>query len=66
MRVVEADRVRAEETVEIDQLSPVDRIKYVRAVALLEIDHDLETIKQDVLLDAFQDAGRVVILVVNW
>ncbi len=61
MRMIEADRHRAEEAVEIDQALIVDRIVQIRAAALLEIDHDLEAIEQDMLLETLQNAGCVVI-----
>ena len=51
MRMIEADRIRTEETVEIDQSLIVDRIMQIGAAAFLEIDDDLETIEQNVLLD---------------
>ena len=51
MRMIKPDRVRAEKAVEIDQLLIVRGIVKIRAVALLEIDHDPKTIEQDVLGD---------------
>ena len=42
MRMVEADRIRAEKTVEIDQPLIVGRVVKIRAVAFLEVDDDLK------------------------
>src|SRR5438067_2486299 len=61
MRMIETHRIRAEKSVEIDQALIVDRVVQIRAAAFFEIDHDLETIEQDVLLERFQDAGGTVI-----
>ncbi len=65
MRMIESDRIRAKEAVEIDQALVVDRVVQIGAAAFLEIDHDLEAIEQDVLLETFQDAGCVVIFILR-
>ena len=51
MGMIEANRIRAEKAVEIDQLPVVRCVEKVGAVALVEVNDDLESIEQDVLGD---------------
>src|SRR6266571_4161803 len=54
MRMVESDRHRAEKSVKINQSAIIDCVVQIRAAAFVEIDDDLETIEQDVLLDGVE------------
>jgi 4-hydroxy-tetrahydrodipicolinate reductase len=49
VRMIESNRIRAEETVEINQTVTGRSIKQIRAAAFFQIDHDLEAIEQHVL-----------------
>ena len=53
--MIVANRERAEKSVEIDQPRVARRIIYIRAAALLEIDDDLKTIEQNMLLDRVEE-----------
>ena len=69
--MVEADRDRAEKAVEVDQARVGRRIIQIRAAAFLEIDDDLETIEQDMLLEIVRrtsacGSGLVVWLALLW
>ena len=55
--MIETNRHRTEEAVEIDQPLSGDGIMNVGAAAVFEIEHDLEPIHQDVLAQAFQRVG---------
>ena len=53
--MIEADRIRAEKAVEIDQLPVVRRVEKIGAVALVEVNDDPKSIEQDVLGDLPED-----------
>jgi hypothetical protein len=55
VRMVKPDRHGAEKTVEVNQSAIIDCIVQIRGAALVEIDNDLETIEQHVLLDRFEN-----------
>ena len=53
--MIESDRVRSEKSVKIDQWFIGDGVIQIGAPTLVEIDNDLETIEQDMLLDLFEN-----------
>ncbi len=55
--MVVANRERAEKPVEVDQARVARGIIYIRATAFLEIDDDLKTIEQNMLLDRSKNVG---------
>src|SRR5678816_4437818 len=57
MRVIEPDRDRAKETVEIDQPLARDGVINVRTATAFEIEDNLEAIHQDVAFELFQRVG---------
>src|SRR5438105_3437976 len=59
MRMIKANRVRAEESVEIDQPLTADRIVEIRAFAFLEIDDNAKAVEQHVLADDVESVGRL-------
>ena len=56
--MIESDRHRAKEPVKIDESFVRDGIVQVGTPTLVEIDHDLEAIEQDMLLDCFENLRR--------
>src|SRR5581483_1313136 len=58
IRVIEPDRHRAEESVEINELFSRDGVVQIGTPTLIEIDYDFEAVEQDVLLDCFEDFRR--------
>ena len=56
MRMVKADRIRAEKAVEIDQAVIVRGVVKIGAVAFFEINDDPKTVEQDVFGDLLEDA----------
>ena len=53
--MVEADGLRGVEAVEVNQFPPGGRIDEARAVAPRQVEHELEAIHQDVLLQFGND-----------
>ena len=58
VRMIKSDRHRAEESVEIDEPFVGDGVVQIGAATFVEIDNDLETIEQDMLLDFFENFRR--------
>ena len=58
VRMIESNRHRPEESVEIYERFVGDGVVQIWAATSVEIDNDLETIEQDVLLDFFENLRR--------
>ena len=61
VRVIEPDRQRTEEAVEIDDLPAGDRIMDPAAAAFFEVDDNLEAINEDVLLEFTHHAAGAAV-----